>query len=639
MDARLKILLVEDLTLDADLIKREIKNSGFNITSLVVETKKEYIEALKEFDPDIILSDYSLPTFDGRQALLIRAELAPYVPFILVTGSNNEETAVECMKAGADDYILKDNMKRLGQALKAALEKKAILRLKKEAEEKLSVLSRAVEQNPALILITGIDGKIEYVNKRFTETTGYSSGEVMGKNPRILNSGNQPIGFYKDLWATVLSGKDWTGEMMNRKKNGDFYWENAMISPMVNETGQITHLVSIKEDVTEKRRMIEDLIAAKNKAEATDKLKTAFINNISHEVRTPLNGIMGFSEMMVEDDISNEQKISYNDIIKKCGTRLLNTINNYMDSSLIVSGNMEAHSKLFSLDNLLTELRKEFSERCKDKQISLLLQKPERAVDIRINTDEEMLRKIISHLLDNAVKYTDKGSISFGFRYKPKVIEFFISDSGSGIDSDQTDAIFDYFTQADSSQARSYEGSGLGLSIARGLLVILGGQIRVESVKGKGSSFYFTLPESVIASVPAKEVNVIQVREREKSALILIAEDDEFNYKYLEITLKRAGYLVIHAENGLEAVEICRRNSDVNLILMDMKMPVMGGLEATTEIRTFLPALPIIAQTAYVSSADENDAFHAGCNEFLSKPVNREKLLAVLQKFLVPEFG
>jgi len=637
MDARLKILLVEDLPSDADLIKHEIKNSGFDLISLVVETEKEYIEALKEFDPDIILSDYSLPTFDGRQALRIREELASHIPFILVTGSNNEETAVECMKAGADDYILKDNLKRLGQALKTALEKKTIIRLKKEAEEKLSVLSRAVEQNPALILITGIDGKIEYVNKRFTETTGYSFEEVLGKNPRILKSGNQSIGYYKDLWETVLSGKEWTGEILNRKKGGDLYWENLMISPMVNETGQITHLVSIREDVTEKRRMVEDLIAAKNKAEATDKLKTAFINNISHEVRTPLNGIMGFSEMMADDEIANDLKISYNEIIKKCGTRLLNTINSYMDSSLIVSGNMTAVSKPFSLDSLLVAIMSEFSEVCTEKKISLSLQKPPRVSDIQINTDQELLRKIIIQLLDNAVKFTTKGSVSFGFRYKPGIIEFFVSDTGSGIESDQTEAIFEYFTQADTSLSRGYEGSGLGLSIARGLIELLGGQIRVESLKGKGSSFYFTLPDSIIGAVAAKTVEAFIQPEREKAALILVAEDDEFNYKYLEITLKRAGYLVIRAENGQEAVDICHRNTDVNLILMDMKMPVMGGLEATSEIRTFLPDLPIIAQTAYVSPADEKDACQAGCNEFLSKPVNRDKLLNVLQKFLVPQ--
>jgi CheY-like chemotaxis protein len=365
-----------------------------------------------------------------------------------------------------------------------------------------------------------------------------------------------------------------------------------------------------------------------------DKLKTDFINNISHEIRTPLNGIMGFSEMMVEEDITTEQKANYNEIIKKCGTRLLNTINSYMDSSLIVSGNMEAHSKPFSLDNLLVGIEQEFRERCNEKHIGLLLQKPSRKGEIQIITDQELLRKIISHLLDNAIKFTSEGTVSFGFRYKAGFIEFFVSDSGSGIESDQTEAIFEYFTQADTSLSRGYEGSGLGLSIARGLVKLLGGDIRVESLKSKGSSFYFTLPESVIGIMPAMELEVVKQPERQKAALILIAEDDEFNFKYLEITLKRAGYLVIRAENGQEAVEICHRNTDVSMILMDLKMPVMGGLEATREIRSFLPTLPIIAQTAYVSPADENEAYEAGCNEFLPKPVNRDRLLSLVVSML-----
>lgn len=634
MNKILKILIVEDMPSDAEFIQRELNKSGFDIEFQVVENSSNFITALKTYNPDIILSDYSLPSFNGLHALKLKRELTPDIPFILVTGSNNEEIAVECMKAGADDYILKENLNRLRPALMAALEKRAVLMQKLEAEEKLSMLSRAVEQNPALIMITGIDGKIEYVNPRFTEISGYTLKEVLGKNPRILNSGNQSIGFYKDLWDTVLSGKEWTGELMNRKKNGDLYWENAKISPMVNETGQITHLVAIKEDITEKRRMIEDLIVAKNRAEATDKLKTAFINNISHEVRTPLNGIMGFSEMMLEDDISINQKKNFNEIIKKCGTRLLNTINNFMDSSLIVSGNMQAHCKLFSLDGLLNEIKQEFEVQCKEKQIELILQKPQRVGEININTDQELLRKIFSHLLDNAVKFTSKGSVSFGFRYKPGIIEFFVSDSGAGISNDQKEAIFDYFTQADTSQTRGYEGSGLGLSIARGLLDLLGGQIRVESLENKGSSFYFTLSDSVIAAVSAVEVVSDNHYARNSAALILVAEDDEFNFKYLEITLKRAGYLVLHAENGREAVDICHRNADVELILMDLKMPVMGGLEATAEIRTFLPDLPIIAQTAYVSASDENEAFQAGCNQFLSKPVNREKLIAALQMYI-----
>ena len=209
-----------------------------------------------------------------------------------------------------------------------------------------------------------------------------------------------------------------------------------------------------------------------------------------------------------------------------------------------------------------------------------------------------------------------------------------MSDTGIGIEKDKVQLIFDYFMQADISQTRIYEGSGLGLSIARDLVKLLGGSIHVESSQNTGSTFSFTLPDdSLVTVIEKQELEIIQPKPK-ANPLILVAEDDDFNYKYLDIILKRAGYLVLRATNGLEAVNACRTNPEVSLILMDMKMPVMGGLDATMEIRRFLPGLHIIALTAYVSLADENAAYEAGCNEFLSKPVNRDKLLGLLKKVL-----
>jgi len=634
MEKNFKILIVEDVPTDAELIKREIEKNTVQHTCKVVETKDAYLKALKEFEPEIILSDYSLPSFNGMQALLIRQEMMPDVPFILVTGANNEEIAVECMKAGADDYILKDNLTRLGQAFKAAIAKKAIIKANKVATEKLSILSRAIEQNPALIVITDMNGNIEYVNPKFTQTTGYSSDEVKGKNPRILKSGNQSAEFYKNLWQSVLSGNEWAGELLNRKKSGDLYWENAVISPLLDASGQITHLVGIKEDITEKRKMIIDLILAKEKAEASDKLKSAFIKNISHEVRTPLSTIVGFIEMLLNPETSEETKVSYNHIIRKSSTRLLNTITNYMDISLIVSGNMEVRPGLFSLNKMLGEIKDEFFEACKEKKINLSVQKPAEPIDIQLKTDQELFHKIWFHLLGNAVKFTQKGEITFGYNKTSEGFSFFVSDTGIGIDQDKIKLIFDFFMQADISQTRVYEGSGLGLSIASELVKLLGGQIFVESEKNTGSTFSFKLPEKItVQPVGKPDFNPPQP-EVGSIPLILVAEDDDFNYKYLDIILDRAGYSVIRAANGLEAVDICRNNPNVNVILMDMRMPKMGGIEATHEIRKFLPNLPIVALTAYVSPADENEATSAGCNEFLSKPLNRPKLLGLLQTVL-----
>jgi len=635
MENKLRILIVEDVPTDAEIIQHELKKAGFLPISHVVETREAYVQALTEFNADIIFSDYNLPSFDGMQALLLRQEKLPDIPFILVTGANNEEIAVECMRAGADDYILKENLTRLGQACKAALNKKTIVRANKDAMEKLSMLSRAVEQNPALVVITNLAGDIEYVNPKFTDVTGYSAREVIGKNPRFLKSGNQSDEFYRNMWQTILAGNEWTGELLNKKKNGDLYWESASISPLLNPQGEITHLVGIKEDITEKRKMIIDLIQAKERAEQSDKLKSAFINSISHEVRTPLSTIEGFVEMIISPDITEENRAVYSQIIRKSSSRLVNTIANYIDISLIVSGNIEVHKTTFAINNLLEGVKSDFINECLEKNIELLIQKPSGTDDLQLNTDPELLRKIWTHLVGNAVKFTSKGNVTFGYRNSESGIEFFVSDTGIGIEKSKLQLVFDNFMQADVSQTRAYEGSGLGLSIARDLVKLLGGQISVQSVQNEGATFTFTLSGSSRKVGAERAETTGKPAERDANPLILVAEDDDFNYKYLDIILKRNGYLVQRAENGLEAVNYCREDSTgVSLILMDMKMPVMGGLDATRHIRSFLPDVPIIALTAYVSVADENAAYDAGCDHFMSKPVNKEKLLALMQQII-----
>ena len=634
MATQIKVLLVEDLPSDALLVLREIKKNNIEILSHVVDSLEEYVAELREFQPDIILSDYNLPAFNGMKALCLRKEMAPHTPFILVTGTNNEETAVECMKAGADDYIIKENLKRLGQAFMAALEKKALAQSNRNALEKLSILSRAVEQNPALIVITNRVGEIEYVNPRFTEITGYTLDEIIGRTSRILRTDSQNRELSQSVWETLLAGKEWNGEFYNKKKNGEHYWENTHISPLLNEAGEITHFVGIIEDITEKRQMLHDMIIAKEKAEAADKLKSAFINNISHEVRTPLNGILGFTEMLVNSEYSNENKAAFMDIIKKSSARLLNTITGYMDISMLVSGNVEVHNSRFSISTMLEELKDEFRDACAEKNLELHIQKPLSASDLELNVDRELLRKIWVQLLGNAVKYTPSGSVSFGYRKEKEGVAFFISDTGIGMAQEETRYVFDYFRQGDDSQTRAFDGSGLGLSIARELVKLLKGSLTVESEINVGSTFTFTLPvDENEADVHKPALRIGQPGWKSKP-VILVAEDDDFNFKYLDIILKKAGYYVLRAVNGLEAVDFCHSNEEINLVLMDMKMPVMGGLEATSRIKGFLPGMPIVAVTAYVSSNDENEAYRAGCCHFLSKPVNKTKLIDLIETIL-----
>jgi len=507
---------------------------------------------------------------------------------------------------------------------------------RKLAEEQNRLLTKSIEQSPVGIMITDQHGRIEYVNPRFTKITGHSLQEIKEKKQWFLYSGKYSDITYSEMWETVLSGKDWTGELPVKRKNGEQYWENVSISPVKNEKRQITHVVTICEDITAKHKQWEELSEAKTRAVEADKLKATLINNISNEVRTPLNGIIGFAEMLVNTEISKENKQSYIDIIKKSSARLLTTVSSYIDISMILSGKTRIFTKQFHLNSLLNEIGDEFVVNCKTKDIELNMQKPETPDDIILNSDPEILHKIMTHLLCNAVKYTEKGRIDFGFRSRNNIPEFFVTDTGIGIENKKINSLFEYNLHSDPSTSRCYESIGLGLPIARGLVELLGGEICIETEKTKGSTVYFSLPAEVILTTFAKEKEGVKQKHPTlaRNSVILVAEDDDYNYKFIETVLSRADFKVIRAENGVEAVNICYNNAEVGLVLMDLKMPVMGGIEATRQIKNFLPELPVIALTAFVSAEDEQEAFLSGCEEYIKKPVDRIHLLASVGELL-----
>ncbi|MCK9423113.1 MAG: PAS domain S-box protein [Bacteroidales bacterium] len=504
---------------------------------------------------------------------------------------------------------------------------------RKQTENELRKLSLAVEQSPVSIVITDIAGYIEYGNPKVCEITGYTLDELIGKNPRILQSGKTPRETYQMMWDCITSRKVWRGEFQNKKKNGELYWEAATIAPILDLSGKITHYLAVKEDITERKKFIEDLKNAKEKAEVSDKLKSAFMHNISHELRTPLNGILGYSGLIAEPGISNEEKEQYYALIRTSSARLLNTINSYMDISMIASGTTEVHRQPFNLNEVLYSLKDQFQPICDVKHLEIYLKIPDEKNDITLHSDSGLLIKIMSHLLDNAVKFTHQGVITFGYTIRSGVLEFFVQDTGSGISKEAEKWIFENFNQEELSDTRGPEGSGLGLSIARGLVQLLGGQIRLKSEKGVGSTFFFDLPNEEIVIEISSSTKSEKALLKSVKPVILIAEDDESNYLYLEAILKKAPVTVLIADNGEKAVELCRAHPEISLILMDIKMPVMDGLEATREIKSFRKDIPIIAVTAFAMSGDENKALEAGCDDYLAKPVRKELLLDRLKRY------
>ena len=501
---------------------------------------------------------------------------------------------------------------------------------RRRSEERIRLLSLGVEQSPASVVITDKEGKIQYVNKKFTEVSGYAFEEVIGQNPRILKSEKMPEQLYTDLWKTILSGKEWRGEMINRKKDQSLFWELVSISPVKDHAGEITHFIAVKEDITRRKEMEAELLKAKQKAEESNRLKSEFLANMSHEIRTPMNGIIGFASLLEDEELTAESRKNYVQIIQNSTRQLLHIIDEILEVSRLQTRQVEKTSTEVNINELLMSCFSEFDHVAKKKSLSIYLKKglPDEAALVYV--DGEKLHKVIDQLIENALKFTQEGYVELGYRLKGNRLEFFVKDTGIGIGADAQEMIFEEFSQEDKRLSRLSGGLGLGLSIVKGYVDLLDGTIRIESEKGKGSVFYVEIPYLPVNPEKLKELPAGGV------TTILVAEDEEVNYQYLEILLKKYDHSLViqHVVTGSEAVEACRRNRDIRLVLMDLKMPGMNGLEATRKIKAENPHLIVIAQTAYAALENREEAKEAGCDGFLRKPTRKADLFKILNKFL-----
>ena len=508
---------------------------------------------------------------------------------------------------------------------------------RKQAEIALKKMSVAVEQSPTVVVMTDPDGNIEYVNPQFTEYTGYTFEEAKGQNPRILQSGLMPKSLYEDLWKTILAGNIWRGELQNKKKNGELFWERAVMSAIRNPDGVIINFVAVKEDITEQKMLTDALIAAKEKAEENDRLKSAFLANISHEIRTPMNGILGFSELLMEPQLSGEEQAEYIELMHRSGQRMLNLINDLIDISRIEAGETMVQVAETSVNELLHEVYSFFKPLAEAKGLRLSCQAGLPDSESIIISDQRKLNQILTNLVQNALKFTHVGSIAIDYYRKGTMLIFSVSDTGIGIPYDMQNRIFDRFLQVNNSLTRAHEGSGLGLSISKAYVEMLGGTIWVESEEGKGCKFIFTVPYNPLNTSipeyllpPAEQLTFIPA----SSITILIAEDDDVSSFLLNKTLKGENMTLLHAGNGLEAVGLVKSHPEIELVLMDIKMPVMNGYEATRQIKLMRPELPVIAQTAFTSKEDMVKAQEAGCVSFITKPIRKNDLLGLVKKLL-----
>ncbi len=384
------------------------------------------------------------------------------------------------------------------------------------------------------------------------------------------------------------------------------------------------------------------LYLAKEKAEESERLKSAFLANMSHEIRTPMNGILGFVGLLKEPRLTGEEQREYIGIIEKSGVRLLNIINDIVDISKIEAGQMVVNIKETNINEQIEYINTFFQPEFERKGLQFSFKNALTSKEAVIKTDREKIYAILINLVKNAIKYTYEGAIDFGYKLKAEngfpVLEFFIKDTGVGVPIDRQEAIFERFVQADVSDKMALQGAGLGLSISKAYVEMLGGKIRVESEPGKGSAFYFTIPytngQKEKNDLPNTET-ADPVKYQTGNLKILIAEDDDISEKLLRKGVKIFGKEILRARTGVESVEICHKTPDIDLILMDIKLPGISGYEATRQIRQFNKNVIIIAQTAYGLAGDRDKAIEAGCNEYISKPISMEELLSKIKKCFI----
>lgn len=387
-------------------------------------------------------------------------------------------------------------------------------------------------------------------------------------------------------------------------------------------------------ELLQKNRLFQELSQAKEEIEQSEQLKTEFIRNLSHEIRTPMNGILGFSSLLKTSNLT-EKQINYLDMVINNGKLLVKTIDDLLELSSLMNKQSQLEIKKTNLNTLLMEIFSSFDPQAKEKRIPLYLYKEQNDEESFIYTDKQKLKKILTKLLDNALKFTVEGFIEFGYHLKQKEIEFYIKDTGIGIHADKQNMIFEKFSQEDNTLSKSIGGLGLGLTIVKESLDLFGGKISLQSEKNEGSTFSVTIPYNPVIETQKSSAEK-QLANQPIEYIILIVEDEQINYLYLDTVLKSMDNInckTLHAKNGKESVDYCKYNTNIALVLMDIKMPIMDGFEATQQIRKFRKELPIIAQTAYSNKEDKEKAFHLGCNDFLSKPIQKSILIETVLKY------
>jgi PAS domain S-box-containing protein len=615
---------------------------------LVVYTALMIIEYLY---PELIIGyeDSTSRFFDVYFTIMVDFLLVAFISSFIMKSYFDERNMV----LKQQEEIVKQNKEII--AAEAEL-----LKSKKFTE---SIISQAQDG----IIVLDLDGKFIQVNEAFEKMTQYPAVDLLGKHLKEVflkshNTGSFTI--FEILSRSSGKNIDWD---FVRKDDSSFP-VTVSASFIMDDEGKPSMIMAIIKDITEYKRILEELtlhkehfeelveqrtkelaetnkklLVAKEKAEESDRLKSAFLSNMSHEIRTPMNAIIGFSQILKDTNTSKESQAEYLNIIIDKGNLLMNIINDIIDISKVEANKMEIVKNVCNVDEILDEIHSSFinslNRTHKDK-LELLFEQSGSKKELLIFTDPYRLKQILTNLIDNAIKFTSQGHVKVGYELIKEdnghFVKFRIEDTGLGIAKENIDLIFNRFRQIEESDTREFGGTGLGLAISKTLIELLEGKIWVESEFGKGSIFYFTIPYQSVKmkqkiAPPEPEIDT-ELNWADKQ--VLIVEDNNSSFLLLNSYLSQTKIKVLHTVNGTEAVSICKSNRDINLVLMDIQLPGINGYEATKQIKSFNNEMVIIAQTAYAMAGDEKKARDAGCDDYISKPIDKEKLLLLLGKYL-----